>query len=202
MLLRPNSARNRFVKYAKNTKGQREKNDKGRNKIVAVSQKFPGKGSGFDPQKEVFGLVFDNAGNWKTHACLVLDAWGAYLSYNKAASMFENVKHAENQLPIYRIGTRDTEDGNRKAVTFNGFSTVDIEALDIHSPMFYQIYEQGQLRDEDPAEVREYLEWSGWWEIYQSRRQRYEQAIGLRLQAVSIPTSLIDLHVSRLPIPA
>ncbi len=70
------------------------------------------------------------------------------------------------------------------------------------SPMFYQIYEQGQLRDEDPAEVREYLEWSGWWEIYQSRRQRYEQAIGLRLQAVSIPTSLIDLHVSRLPIPA
>ena len=139
MLFRPISARNRFVKYAKNTKGQREKNDKGRNKIVAVSQKFPGKGSGFDPQKEVFGLVFDTAGNWKTHACLVLDAWGAYLSYNKAASMFENVKHAENQLPIYRIGTRGTEDGNRKAVTFNGFSTVDIEALDIHSPMLYQI---------------------------------------------------------------
>lgn len=70
------------------------------------------------------------------------------------------------------------------------------------SPMFYHLYEQGQLRDEEPAEVHDYLEWSGWWEIYQSRRQRYEQAIGLRLKAISTPTSLIDLHVSRLPIPA
>lgn len=40
----------------------------------------------------------------------------------------------------------------------------------ILSETFYQLYEQGQLRDEDPAEVQTYLEWSGWWEVYQYRR--------------------------------
>lgn len=139
MLFLPITARNRFVKYAKNTKGQREKSEKGRNKIIAVSQKFPGKGSGFDPQKEVFGMVFDNDGNQKTYACLVLDTWGSYLSYNKAAVVFGNIKHAENILPIYKIGTRGNSDGSRKSVSFNGFSSVDIEALDIHAPMFYKI---------------------------------------------------------------
>lgn len=142
MLFRPITARNRFVKYAKNDKGQREKNEIGRNKIVAISQKFPGKGSGFDPQKEVFGLVFDNQGNSKTYACLVLDAWAAYLSYNKAAIKFENIKHAENQLPIYKIGTRGIHDEGtviRKSVTFNGFSSVDIEPLDIDKPLMFSI---------------------------------------------------------------
>jgi len=70
------------------------------------------------------------------------------------------------------------------------------------SETFYRLYEQGQLRDEDPSELQEYLEWSGWWEIYQNRRQRYEQAIEARLQTISIPASLIDLHVDQLSIPA
>jgi hypothetical protein len=134
MYFRPITARSRFVKYAKNDKGQREKGDNGRNKIVAVSQKFPGKGSGFDPQKEVFGVVHDGEGNPVTYACLVLDAWSSYLSYNKAAAKFENIKHAETELPIYLIGTRGIKSDGvtvRKANVFNGFSSVDIEPLDV-----------------------------------------------------------------------
>ena len=68
------------------------------------------------------------------------------------------------------------------------------------SETFYRLYEQGQLRDENSAEIREYLEWSGWWEIYQSRRQRYEQAITQRFRAITAPASLVDLHVSQLSI--
>lgn len=142
MLFRPITARVRYVKYAKNDKGQREKNEFGRNKIVAISQKFPGKGSGFEPQKEVFGIVFNKDGNPASYACLVLDAWSSFLSYNKAATRFENVKHAEDELPVYRLGTRGTVvDGDivRKSVTFNQGSSVDIEALDIESPMFWKI---------------------------------------------------------------
>ena len=45
------------------------------------------------------------------------------------------------------------------------------------SETFYQLYEQGQLRDEDPAEIQTYLEWSGWWEVYQNRRRRYAKAV-------------------------
>jgi hypothetical protein len=70
------------------------------------------------------------------------------------------------------------------------------------SETFYRLYEQGQLRDEDPAEIQEYLEWSGWWEVYQNRRQRYEQAIVQRLQTMTTPTSLLDLHINQLPIAA
>ena len=44
------------------------------------------------------------------------------------------------------------------------------------SETFYRVYQQGQLRDEDLDEIQEYMEWSGWYEISQDRRQRYEQA--------------------------
>ena len=49
------------------------------------------------------------------------------------------------------------------------------------SETFYRVYQQGQLRDEDPDEIQEYMEWSGWCEIRQDRRQRYAQAVEQRL---------------------
>ena len=69
------------------------------------------------------------------------------------------------------------------------------------SETFYQLYEQGRLRDEDPSETQIYLEWSGWWEVYQNRRRRYVQAVENRLQTISTPASLADLHLEELPIP-
>ncbi|MFN8489452.1 MAG: hypothetical protein U0350_17855 [Caldilineaceae bacterium] len=45
------------------------------------------------------------------------------------------------------------------------------------SESFYRIYQQGQLRDEDPTEIQEYMEWAGWYEVYQDRRQCYARAI-------------------------
>jgi hypothetical protein len=68
------------------------------------------------------------------------------------------------------------------------------------SKTFYQIYQQGKLRDEDPNEIQEYMEWSGWYEIYQDRCQRYEQAVEQRLQNLSAPASLQDLHIDQLEI--
>lgn len=45
------------------------------------------------------------------------------------------------------------------------------------SETFYQLYQQGALRDEYPAEIWEYLEWAGWCEIYQDRRHRHDESI-------------------------
>lgn len=70
------------------------------------------------------------------------------------------------------------------------------------SDLFYRLYEQGRLSDEDPTEIQEYLEWSGWWEIYQDRRHRYMNAIEQRLQALSIPASLAELHLAKVRVPA
>ena len=69
------------------------------------------------------------------------------------------------------------------------------------SDAFYTVYQQGHLRDEDPAEIQEYMEWAGWYEIYQDRRKRYDQAIQQRLKELTAPASLLDLHVSQLPVP-
>jgi hypothetical protein len=68
------------------------------------------------------------------------------------------------------------------------------------SETFYRLYQQGKLRDEEPDEIQEYMEWSGWYEIHQDRRQRYEKAIEQRLQELNKPASLFDLHVSKLQI--
>lgn len=70
------------------------------------------------------------------------------------------------------------------------------------SESFYQLYEQGQLRDEDPTEIQAYMTWAGWYEIYLDRRQRYDRAIAQQLKSLSAPASLHDLHISKLQIPA
>jgi hypothetical protein len=72
----------------------------------------------------------------------------------------------------------------------------------ILSETFYRVYQAGQLRDEDPTEIQEYMEWAGWYEILQDRRRRYDQAVEERLKELAVPASLVDLHVSRLPVPA
>lgn len=65
---------------------------------------------------------------------------------------------------------------------------------------FCHIFQQGKLHDEDPNEIQEYLEFSGSYEIYQDRCQRYEQAVEQRLQNLSAPASLHDLHMNPLEI--
>jgi len=70
------------------------------------------------------------------------------------------------------------------------------------SETFYQVYQEGRLRDEDPAEIQEYMEWAGWYEINRDRRKRYDQAIQQRLKELSAPASLLDLHITQLQVPA
>lgn len=144
MLFRPIVARARFVKYER-ADGFRVKNDNGRNKIIATSAIFPGKGSGFDPHKEVFGYVLDAAGKIATHALLVLDSWNAYISYNNAAKQFESVRVEDGKLVVLKIGTRgEVVNGETlpKAKSFNGRSFVEIEPLDLNSPRFFDITQE------------------------------------------------------------
>ncbi len=70
------------------------------------------------------------------------------------------------------------------------------------SETFYRVYQQGKLRDEDPDEIQEYMEWAGWYEILEDRRRHYDQAVQQRLKELPVPASLLDLHISRLPVPA
>lgn len=45
------------------------------------------------------------------------------------------------------------------------------------SETFYRVYQQGQLRDEDPDEIQEYMEWSGW-AVYTTSQNRRPEGCG------------------------
>lgn len=142
MLFRPIAARSRFVKYERNSAGERVKNESGRYKIVATSREFPGKGSGFDPHKEVFGVVMNEKGEQCTFGLLSLDTWNAYISYNNSAKAFEKIVMPENKLPVFRIGTRGEMLNGEiipKIKNFNGGSFTEIEALDVNKPMTFDV---------------------------------------------------------------
>lgn len=142
MLFRPIAARSRFVKYERNSAGERVKNEGGRYKIVATSTEFPGKGSGYDPHKEVFGIVMNEQGEQCTFGLLSLDTWNAYISYNNAAKAFENVPMTENMLPIFRIGTRGEMLGGEvipKVKKFGDAAFTEIEALDLNKTKTFEV---------------------------------------------------------------
>jgi len=144
MLFRPIAARSRYVKYERGEDNKRVKGDNNRNKIISTSKEYPGKGSGYDPHKEVFGVVMNEQGEQCTFGLLHLDTWNAYISYNNAAKSFENLKMPDGKLPIFRIGTRgEIVNGERfpKTKSLNGNSFVEIEALDISRPMLFDITE-------------------------------------------------------------
>ena len=69
------------------------------------------------------------------------------------------------------------------------------------SETFYDLFQQGKLRDEDPDEIEEYLEWAAQWELYQDRRQRYNDIVAQRLQNLPEPSSLRDLQKQNANIP-
>ena len=145
MLFRPIAARLRYVLFARDAANQVIKDENGRKVILAVTKNFVPK-SGYEPQKEVFGIVYDDKGEPKTYALLVLDSWNAYISYDRAAKVFEKIAAPEGQLPLYRIGTRGTKDSDGNLTTkyknFNGKNMVEIEALDADKPMFVTIDEE------------------------------------------------------------
>lgn len=142
MLFRPIAARSRFVKYERGEDNKRVKGDNNRNKIIATAREFPGKGSGYDPQKEIFGVVMNEQGEQCTFGLLSLDTWNAYISYNNSAKAFENLKMPENFLPVFRIGTRgEIVNGEvfPKAKNLNGNSFIEIEPLDLNKVMTFEI---------------------------------------------------------------
>lgn len=115
------------------------------------------------------------------------EIWYSYLYYEET-QMIQDTISAEDVL-------RDIYQAEAELRWFE-------QKYGILSETFYRMYQQGQLRDEDPTEIQQYMEWAGWYEIYQDRHRRYDQAIEQQLQAISTPVSLFDLHIHQLKISA
>lgn len=144
MSFRPIRARLRYVLYQRDEQGMKVKDANGRDVILSITKSFT-KGSGYTPQKEVFGMVYAANGDFASYALLSIDAWSAFISYDRAVKEWEKVVAPDGQLVVYQIGTRGVTLKNGEIVpktkTFNGGESVDIEALDTDKPRFIEVNE-------------------------------------------------------------
>jgi hypothetical protein len=71
----------------------------------------------------------------------------------------------------------------------------------LRSQYFYELYEAGQLRDEDPAEARDYTDWAACYEIKSHREKLYDALVSDILQETKSQqvVSLADLKLTLEP---
>ena len=90
--------------------------------------------------------------------------------------------------------------------------TQDIHAMDeelwhyekrygLRSESFYELYKAGQLRDEDPVEIRDYVDWAACYEIKRHREELYDAQIREALQKLGPEQagSLAELKLTQQP---
>lgn len=76
----------------------------------------------------------------------------------------------------------------------------------LRSQYFYTLYRAGQLRDEDPAEARDYSDWAACYEIKQHREELYDSLVNriltviTRKQAVSLSELRLTLDPMIAPV--
>jgi len=71
----------------------------------------------------------------------------------------------------------------------------------LRSQYFYEFYEAGQLRDEDPAEARDHIDWAACYEIKSHREKLYDALVSDVLQETRSQqvVSLADLELTLKP---
>lgn len=133
------------MRYELRTKAFNPKSGREEEKITAVSREYiSGVTKGYQPLKQIFGLVYSNDLTVFSPAVLKLNNWSSFLSFSKAAQSWMKVKvtNADDVL-IRRYGTLGTTDkqGNTfpNFETFNDGKSTPIEALGIQVPAFTKI---------------------------------------------------------------
>ncbi len=71
----------------------------------------------------------------------------------------------------------------------------------LRSRYFYELYQMGKLRDEDPRESRDYADWAACYDIRRHREELYDRLVAATLQWVQPQqrVSLADLRLTLQP---
>jgi hypothetical protein len=105
-------------------------------KVVTSS---PDKKPGYQPNKQIFGLVFDAIFDNYAPAILFISTWSAFISMNKAAEAWKKVKVPEGQILIRRYGSIGvTKDGGvtPKFEIYGQGRSTPIDAIGTDKPRF------------------------------------------------------------------
>lgn len=116
-------------------------------KVVKVSREYiSGNTVGYQPHKQVFGIVHDNELKVSAYAVLKLNKWSSYLSFGKAERAWVKVKVAENQALVRRYGSIGIK--NKAGVIvpnfeeFNAGRSTPIEAIGVDDPIIINVTQE------------------------------------------------------------
>ena len=116
-----------------------------RSQVVAVAGAFE-KGSGMQPNKQVFGLVFSDDLTQFAPAVLMLDKWNTFKTFNAAEAKFAKVRVPTGKALVRKfgtIGTQDKKTGRLVPVfeTYGQALSTPIEAIEISNPQLIDVTE-------------------------------------------------------------
>lgn len=128
------------MRYELRIKSLNQKTGRDEEKITSVSREYiSGVTVGYQPMKQIFGLVFSDDGNVYSPAVLKLNKWSSFLSFNKAAQVWSKVKVSDDKVLIRRYGTIGATDKGGSVFpnfeTFNEGKSTPIEAINTSSPL-------------------------------------------------------------------
>lgn len=131
------------MRYEKREKVFDSKKQRESEKVVAVSKEYvSGIHNGYQPMKQVFGLLFSDDVQTFSPVVLKLNKWSSFLSFNKAANSWKKIKINDDKALVRRYGTVGiVENGNTfpRFETFNDGKSTPIEAIGITSPMIVPV---------------------------------------------------------------
>lgn len=125
-------------------------------KVIAVAREYvSGSTIGYQPHKQVFGIVYDAEMKVNAYAVLKLNKWSSFISFGKAERAWSKVKTDDNQALIRRYGSVGITNKSGIIVPafeeFNNGRSTPIEAIGIDAPFVIaitpeldQIWDQAQ----------------------------------------------------------
>lgn len=113
-------------------------------KVTAVVKEYiSGVHSGFQPMKQIFGLIFSADMSTYAPVVLKLNKWSSYISFGKAAQSWAKTHAPEGKELVRRYGTIGIKNKQNAILpnfeTFNEGKSTPIEAIDIHNPIFIDL---------------------------------------------------------------
>lgn len=109
-------------------------------RVIAVSKEYiSGVTIGYQPHKQVFGIVYSADMTDTGYGILKLNKWSAFISFNKAAQAWSKAKVDDGHLLVRRYGTIGTVNKNGATVpnfeVFNDGKSTPIEAIGVSNPI-------------------------------------------------------------------
>lgn len=144
------------MRYELRQKAFDQKSGREEERVIAVSKDYvSGVTVGYQPLKQIFGLVYSNDLETYNPAILKLNKWSAFLSFNKAAQAWMKVNVPDDSVLIRRYGTLGAVDKQGNVFpnfeVFNDGKSTPIEAIGIRTPLMLkgspeldQLWEESQ----------------------------------------------------------